>query len=98
MPPAYWIVHVSVSDPEAYAAYRAVVPDVLARFCGQFIVRAAPQEVVEGEMRPRTVVIQFPDLASAKACYASPEYQAILPMRTKCAEADLCIIEGYDPA
>jgi uncharacterized protein (DUF1330 family) len=59
---------------------------------------AAPQEVVEGTMRPRTVVVRFPDLAAAKACYISPEYQAILPLRTACAEADFCILEGYDPA
>jgi uncharacterized protein (DUF1330 family) len=96
MPHAYWIVHLTVADIEAYLHYRNVVPGVLARFGGRLIVRGAPQEVIEGEMRPRTIVVQFPDLAAAKACYGSPEYQAILPLRTRCATADLCIIEGSD--
>jgi len=97
MPRAYWIVHLTVSDPDAYAAYRQAVPDVLAGYGGRFLVRAAPQEVVEGEMRPRTIVLEFPDLAQARACYASAEYQAVKALRDPVATADLCIIEGYDP-
>ncbi len=96
MPHGYWIAHVSVSDTGAYLDYSSLVPDVLAGFGGRLIVRGGTQEVIEGEMRPRTIVVQFPDLATAKACYASPEYQTILPLRTRCALADVCIIEGSD--
>ncbi len=97
MPAAYWIVHVTVTDPAAYALYRDAVGPVLAAHGGRFIVRAAPQEVMEGAFRPRSVVIAFPDLASARACYASPEYQDVRRLREAAASADLLIIEGYEP-
>jgi uncharacterized protein (DUF1330 family) len=98
MPHGYWIVHLTVSDQEAYQDYRKLVVGVLAGFGGRLIVRGAPQDVIEGKMRSRTIVVEFPDLAAAKACYASSEYQKILPLRTRCAVADLCIIEGSDAA
>jgi uncharacterized protein (DUF1330 family) len=51
--------------------------------------------VVEGAARARTVVIEFPSLEQARACYASPEYQAAKALRDPVATGDLVIIEGY---
>jgi uncharacterized protein (DUF1330 family) len=51
--------------------------------------------VVEGTIRPRTVVIEFPDLKAAQDCYHSPEYQAAKSKRDGVSLADLCIVEGY---
>ncbi|MDM7255464.1 MAG: DUF1330 domain-containing protein [Paracoccus sp. (in: a-proteobacteria)] len=96
MPKAYWIGHVTVDDPDAYQAYRAANAAAFARFGGRFLVRGGPQEVVEGTLRPRAVVIEFPDLARARACYHSPEYQAALKLRQPVSLADLCIVEGWD--
>ena len=50
---------------------------------------AAQFEVLEGASRSRTVVIEFPDYASAVACYHSPEYQAAAALRKGRAEFDL---------
>ena len=72
MPKAYWIGHVTVTDPEAYQAYRQANAAAFARYGGRFLVRGGAQQVVEGNLRPRTVVIEFPDLAAARACYDSP--------------------------
>jgi uncharacterized protein (DUF1330 family) len=41
-------------------------------------------------------VIEFPDYASALACYRSPEYQQNIGVRQPHATADIVIIEGYD--
>jgi uncharacterized protein (DUF1330 family) len=60
------------------------------------VVRAGKYECMEGESRPRTVVIEFPDYASAVACYQSPEYQANVKVRQPHAMVDLIIVEGYD--
>jgi uncharacterized protein (DUF1330 family) len=40
------------------------------------------------------VVIAFPDLASARACYASAEYQAARAAREGAAEVALVIVDG----
>jgi uncharacterized protein (DUF1330 family) len=44
------------------------------------------------------VVIEFPDYASALACYQSPEYQQNIKVRKPHAVADIVVIEGYDGA
>ena len=44
------------------------------------------------------MVIEFPDYATAVACYRSPEYQANLKIRQANAITDLIIVEGYDGA
>ena len=63
--PAYWIGHVTISNPTAYEAYRQANAIAFAKYGARFLVRGGAQEVVEGTIRPRTVVIEFPDLKAA---------------------------------
>jgi uncharacterized protein (DUF1330 family) len=95
MPKAYWIAHITVSDMEAYQAYRVLVPGIIAAHGGHFIVRAGQQTIVEGTARPRTVVIGFPSLHAAQTCYDSPEYQAAKKLRLSASSGDVCIVEGW---
>jgi uncharacterized protein (DUF1330 family) len=96
MTKAYWIAHVTVTDTDAYELYRQANAEPFARFGARFLVRGGQQDVVEGGMRPRTVVIEFPSLAAATDCYRSPEYQAVKALRKAASLADICIIEGWD--
>ena len=96
MPPAYWIVHVSVSDPAAYDLYRQANAAPLKKYGAEFLVRGGVQAVMEGEFRPRSVVLRFPSLQAATDCYNSPEYQAAIALRKAASAGDLCIVEGYD--
>ncbi|MDQ7264026.1 DUF1330 domain-containing protein [Paracoccus sp. PS-1] len=98
MPKAYWIGHVTVDDPAAYEAYRQANAAAFQKYGARFLVRGGALEVVEGQMRPRTVVVEFADLETARACYHSPEYQAALALRQPCSVADLAIVEGWEPA
>lgn len=95
---AYWIAHVTVDDPTAYEAYRQANAAAFQKYGARFLVRGAGLDVVEGAMRPRTVVIEFADLATARACYHSPEYQAALRLRQPCSTADVAIVEGWTDA
>ncbi|HWE46258.1 MAG TPA: DUF1330 domain-containing protein [Caulobacteraceae bacterium] len=93
----YVVAMVEVNDPAAYEAYRSRTADVIAQYGGRFIVRGGQVEVREGEFRRnRLVVLEFPSLDAARTFYDSPEYQAILPLRTRAAEADLLLVEGWD--
>ena len=84
-----------MSDAEmAYKANAAA----FAKYGGRFLVRGGAQDVVEGDMRPRCVVIEFSDIEAARACYHSPEYQAALALRLPCSVADIAIVEGYETA
>jgi uncharacterized protein (DUF1330 family) len=51
---------------------------------------------MEGSSRSRNIVIEFPDYATAMACYRSPEYQANIKVRQPHCAVDLIVIEGYD--
>jgi Uncharacterized conserved protein len=96
MPKAYWVAHVDVTDPEIYAKYREANAVAFAKYGAKFIVRGAPQIQREGQTRARTVVIEFADLATAQACFDSPEYQAAKAIRDPISTGDLVIVEGYE--
>ncbi len=92
----YWIAHVDVSNEEGYKPYAAANPAIFKKFGGRFVMRAGQYKCVEGVTRARQVVIEFPDYATALACYNSPEYQANIKVRQPHATVDLMIVEGYD--
>lgn len=95
MPKGYWIVNNLVTDPAAYAAYRDANAAPFAAYGARFLVRGGTQEVREGTANPRTVVIEFPSLDAARACYDSPAYQAALAIRAPAATGMVIIAEGY---
>jgi uncharacterized protein (DUF1330 family) len=94
MAKGYWIVRVSVHDSERYPDYLAAAQPAFEKFGANFIVGGGPFDSMEGTSRDRNVVVEFKDLATAKACYQSPEYQAAKAIRQTCSEADFIIIEG----
>lgn len=96
MPKAYWVAHVSIDDPAAYEAYRTANAAAFSKYGARFLVRGGPQNLVEGSLRPRCVVIEFADLATAQACYDSPEYQAAKALRDPVSTGDIAIVEGWE--
>jgi uncharacterized protein (DUF1330 family) len=96
MAKAYWIGHVDVTDPEGYKAYMAADMVPFGKFGGRFLVRGGTREMVEGKVRGRAVVLEFPSYEAALACYRSSDYQAAKKLRDGKSEIDLIIVEGYD--
>ena len=96
MPKAYWIAHVDVHDMEIYKKYITANSGPFAEYGARFLVRGGAQEVMEGQMRGRTVVLEFDDLQTARACYDSAAYRAAKDIRDAVSTGDMCIIEGYD--
>lgn len=94
MPKGYWIGHVTVHGPDEYAAYRELNSPVIERFGGKFLVRGGQSEAPETPQRDRHVVVEFPDYATALACYHSEDYQAAAKIRMKNADSDVVIVEG----
>ena len=94
---AYLIANVDVHDTHAYEDYRSRTGAIVARHGGRFIVRGGSVHMLEGEAwAHRLVIIEFPDLAAAKGFYDSPEYQEIIPLRTRVSDGALLIVEGAD--
>jgi uncharacterized protein (DUF1330 family) len=98
MAKGYWIGRVDVHNEEGYKPYVAANGPIFKKYNARPIVRGGPFECPEGTARSRNVVIEFPDLATALACYRSPEYQENIKRRLPHSEIDLIIIEGAEGA
>ena len=96
MTKAYWVAHVDVADPQVYEKYKAANAAPFAEFGARFLVRGGEQQVREGSVRSRTVVIEFPSYEAAVACYESPAYQAAIDILKAVSEGDMVIVKGYD--
>lgn len=96
MPKAYLIGRIDVTDPEEYGRYAARTPEIAGAYGGRFIVRAGRCDQLEGAGRERNVVIEFPDFASARSFYDSPEYRAILPHALAGSERELVLVEAIE--
>ena len=91
----YWVGHVDVTEPEGYKAYMSADMAPIGQFGGRFLVRGGVFELVEGSMRSRSVLLEFPSYEAALACYRSDAYQAAAALRKGTADFDLIVAEGY---
>ena len=92
--PAYWIAHVNVTNPENYGEYAKRATAAIEAHGGEFLARATRTVWLEGNERARNVVVRFPSVEDAEACYRSAAYQQALSFAKGAAERDLCIVEG----
>jgi len=93
--PAYLVARVHVTDAEKYEDYKKLSPAAIAAYGGRFLARGGVVETLEGKKEDRRVVIvEFPDLAAARAFYDSPPYRAARAARAGAAEAQFIIVEG----
>lgn len=94
MPKAYWIAHVTVTNPDQYKLYANAAPEAFRKYGATILARGGTHHQMEGDGRPRNVVIEFPSLEAALACYNSPEYQAARAKRKGAGEAEIVLVEG----
>jgi uncharacterized protein (DUF1330 family) len=93
---AYVIAEVKVSDPQRYEGYKALSPGAIRSAGGRFIVRGGAVEVLEGKWNPdRIVVVEFDNMAAAKAFYESALYFAAREARAGATEVfNMICVEG----
>lgn len=92
---AYVIGHISIKDPEKWEAYRSQVPATLSAWQAEIVFRGKRLAVFSGDHpHADTVVLRFPDAESALAWFASPAYQALIPLREQAADVALIAYEA----
>ena len=92
---AYVIADIDVHDQEAYREYGTLVPATLQPHGGRYVVRGGSHETLEGDWRPRRlVVIEFPSAEHARRWHASQEYAPALAMRQRASTGNLVLVEG----
>jgi uncharacterized protein (DUF1330 family) len=96
--PAYVIANVEVTDPDKYENYKAAAQAAIAAHGGRYLVRGGKSEVVEGAFPgSRFVVLEFPDLATARTFATSTDYAAAKAERAGAASMNMVIVEGMNP-
>ena len=93
---AYLIVDVKIENPEEYEEYRKLAAPIARQYGGTYRVRGGDMEILETDLwtPTRMVVIEFPDMDSARAFVDSEEYAPVKLIRRNNAECTLAILDG----
>ena len=94
---AYFIVDIDIRDLEGMREYRDAVPATIQKYGGRYLVRSGKWEALEGNWRPkRVVVLEFPGVEQAKRWYDSEEYRKWKAQRQKVSESKMILVEGVE--
>ncbi len=92
---AYLIVELEVTDPAKFQRYRELVPPLIEKYGGRYIVRGGGTEVLEANWEPnRIVVLEFETAQKAKELMESEEYQPVKQIRLESANTNMVLVEG----
>ena len=93
--PAYVIVEIEVVDPVGYEEYKKQAGATVAQHGGKYIVRGGKTEVLEGDWKPKRIVIfQFESMQRAKEWLNCEEYREPRKMRHRTAKTNMILVEG----
>lgn len=87
----YWLIlGTAITDEAAQAEYGRLWAPIATRY-GARLKRDAGLDLKEGRDTARVLLVEFPDLAAAQACYADPAYAAARDAALKASRRDLLI-------
>lgn len=92
--PAYVIGEVKILHRDQMGNYAQMVADAVKKFGGRYVARGAEPFVLEGGPAHNILLIEFPDMETAKRWYDSPEYQAAKALRQGHTNLRLIAIEA----
>ena len=94
----YMLLDVTVREGALYAQYVEQVREVVERHGGKYLARGGEVTVLSGDWQPgRVVLIELPTMDDLRACFASPEYAALAPLRERSTVSRTIIVEGVAP-
>jgi len=97
MPKAYWIgAYDAIDDPDKLKAYAEGAGPALIEHGGKILARGGRSVTFEGTEKVRVVVVEFPSLEAAEACYNSEAYRAAHAKLEDGGVRDLFVVEGEE--
>ena len=96
MSKGYWMVSVTIRDPDLYRQYIEGNAVAFAKYGAKFLARGGRYESPEGPTGTRNAIIEFESYEQALACYNSSEYQSALRYRLASSSAHTVIVEGVE--
>ena len=92
---AYVIGDIEITDPAGFQEYQRLVPPLIAKYGGKYLVRGGEMQQIEGEWDlKRMVVLEFGSVEQAKEFYDSEDYAPVKQIRLRSSNSNLVIVEG----
>ena len=93
----YLIIDITITDEAMYTEYVNRVYDVVVQYGGRYLVRGGESTSMGGNWQPqRMVVIEFPDRKAVHACFNSPAYKILAPLREQSTRSRAIIVDGIE--
>ena len=91
----YIVVDIDVKDQEAYEEYRELVPPLIEKYGGRYLVRGGEITAGEGDWDlHRVVILEFPSADRATEFFTSDEYAPVAEIRRRAAVSKTFMVEG----
>ncbi|RLA10869.1 MAG: DUF1330 domain-containing protein [Gammaproteobacteria bacterium] len=93
---AFLIVDTEIKNPDKYEEYKKLAKPIAEKYGGSYRARGGEMDVRETDLwtPTRIVIIEFPDMDSARAFVDSDEYAPVKPLRRDNASCTLLIVDG----
>lgn len=93
---AFIIVDTKLLNSSAYEEYKKLAKPIVEKFGGNYLARGGELDIRETDLwtPTRVVIVEFPDMDSARAFIDSDEYAPVKKIRHANAECTLFIVDG----
>lgn len=93
---AFIIADTKIENADAYEEYKKQAKAIAEAYGGTYRARGGELEVVDAELwsPTRVVIIEFPDMESARAFAQSEEYAPVAKLRHANAKSTVLIVDG----
>ena len=88
------VARFDVKNAEKMDAYATAAGPAVLAYGGEFVAIGEKVAALVGDNAMQSIaIVRFPDVASAKTWFASPEYSACKPLREEAAEMQFTLYE-----
>jgi len=93
---AFVIADTRIENAEAYEDYKKQARAIAESYGGRYRARGGELDVIDSDLwsPTRVVIIEFPDMESARAFANSPEYAPVAKLRHANAKSTVIIVDG----
>ena len=93
---AFIVVDTQITNPEEYETYKRLARPIAEKFGGVYRARGGEMDVRETDLwsPTRVVIVEFPDMDSARRFADSKEYEPVALLRHTHARCTLFILDG----
>ena len=93
---AFLIVDTKIENPDEYEEYKKQAKPIAEKYGGVYRARGGEMDIRETDLwtPTRMVIVEFPDMKSARAFVDSDEYAPVKPLRRNNAKCTLLILDG----